>query len=105
MSMTRIPASAPTVTVSPRSEGLREAAGRERTPRELAVHAEEHATRQLGPVERGGPGDPMDLLRVPALVHAVLGPRTGVVLGARDLAERHVARGREPVHAVAVGVA
>ena len=102
MSTTRIPESAPTVAIL---RTLGEAAGREVAAREVAVEPEEHAARPLGPVEGCGRRDAVDLLRVAALVHAVLGPRARVVLRARDLDEGHVARRREPVHAVAVGVA
>ena len=53
----------------------------------------------------GGRGDPAHHLRVAALVHAVLRPRTRVVLGARDLDARHVAPAQgQRAHAVRVRV-
>ena len=44
-------------------------------------------------------------LRVAALVDAVLGPRAGIVLRARDLHERHRPRAAERARPVAVRVA
>ena len=44
----------------------------------------DHATRRRR-------GDPAHHLGVATLVDAVLGPGAGIVLGARDLDERHVA--------------
>src|SRR6188768_1626828 len=76
-------------TPNPDSEGLGEAAVVDRAEDEVAVDALDHLAGALGPLARRGRGDPAHHLGVAALVHAVLAPGTGVVLGARDLDARH----------------
>ena len=76
-----------------RSEELGEAAVVDRAEHEVAVDALDHV-RGHAPTTRSAAGaaDPAHHLGVAALVDAVLGPRAGIVLRARDLDERHVAR-------------
>src|SRR5215207_87588 len=86
------------------SEGLGEAAVVDRTEHQVAVDALDHPARAFGPVAGRGRGDPAHHLGVAALVDAVLGPRSRVVLGARDLDARHVAPPRVTYDAVRVRV-
>ncbi len=81
-----------------------EAAVAERAERVLAVEAGEHRARLLAPRERVGRRDAMVHLHHAAFEDAVLGPRAGIVLDARDFHVRDRASGAEMPHAVAVGV-
>src|SRR6478609_6234117 len=100
MSMTRRPSSACIA-----SEGLYEAAVVRTAERVVPVQAREHVARLLGPRERVGRVDTASQLHIATLVQPVLGPRARIVLHARDLDDRHVARLREATHARAMRVA
>jgi SulP family sulfate permease len=86
------------------SEGVREAAVGEVAEHELAVDALDHVAGPLRPRPRRRRGDPPHHLRVTALVHPVLGPGARVVLGARHLDARDVARPLIAQHPVGVRV-
>src|SRR5690349_14710271 len=77
---------------SGKSERVGEAAVFEVTKCVVAVEAREHVARLLCPHHRLRRRDAPRELRIAALVDAVLGPRAGIVLDARNFGDRDAAR-------------